>query len=138
MAEKKEYQVQSVMICDDVRHEDNGKEILIGVYTDTIITSKEPPLLLPKLCVRILLRAKKTEFENVSFQIISPSRWEIFSRNMPLTIEKPDEPTVFTAEVIPAPLPMAGVYTIRFGMDIEPRKIGQFEVRVRKPSSDPT
>ena len=31
-----------VIICDDVRREDNGKEIIIGVYTSEIIVSSLP------------------------------------------------------------------------------------------------
>lgn len=138
MAGDKEYQVKSIIVCDDVRREDNGKEILIGVYTDTIVTVKEPPIVLPKLCIRIQLSTKKSEFKNVSCKIISPSRKEIFSGNSPMKIENPDDPTIVTLAFSPAPLPMAGVYSIRFGMDVEPRKIGQFEVRVKEPSSDPT
>jgi hypothetical protein len=39
----------SVLICDDIRREDNGKEIYLGVYSGGIIVPFVP-FILPKLC----------------------------------------------------------------------------------------
>jgi hypothetical protein len=34
--------VKHVVVCDDIRREDNGKEILIGVYSGGIIVPQFP------------------------------------------------------------------------------------------------
>lgn len=45
---KASLQINSVIICDDIRKEDNGKVIFIGVYSGDILVTKLPALL--KLC----------------------------------------------------------------------------------------
>lgn len=42
--------ILSAVICDDVRAEDNGKELLIGVYSGTITVHAIPSLPLPLRC----------------------------------------------------------------------------------------
>jgi len=37
--------INNVIVCDDARTEDNGKAILIGIYTGTINPSKAPALM---------------------------------------------------------------------------------------------
>jgi hypothetical protein len=37
------------MFCDDIRAEDNGKHLLIGVYDDAIVIQSEFPIILPQL-----------------------------------------------------------------------------------------
>lgn len=41
--------LQSSVICDDVRQEMNGKFILIGLFD--VITAKQFPLMFPRICV---------------------------------------------------------------------------------------
>jgi hypothetical protein len=33
---------RTALVCDDVRREDNGKDIIIGVYSDTIVVASFP------------------------------------------------------------------------------------------------
>ncbi len=42
--------ILSVVVCDDVREENNGKEILIGVYSGAITVHMIPSLPLPLRC----------------------------------------------------------------------------------------
>ena len=49
---KPEFKVISIVICDDIRREQNKKHILIGVYSGTIIVG-ELPAVLPRLFFRI-------------------------------------------------------------------------------------
>jgi hypothetical protein len=41
-SKRAELKIISVLICDDVRREENGKEILIGVYSGDIIVTRFP------------------------------------------------------------------------------------------------
>jgi hypothetical protein len=40
------FKVRDVLVCDDIRTEDNGKQILIGVYTGNILLNEFPASLL--------------------------------------------------------------------------------------------
>jgi hypothetical protein len=39
------------IVCDDIRREDNGKEIIIGVYSGSIVVPQFPATLLLSLWV---------------------------------------------------------------------------------------
>ena len=39
------FTVESVLLCDDIRREDNGKAILIGVYSGDIVVPQFPAVL---------------------------------------------------------------------------------------------
>jgi hypothetical protein len=43
------------IICDDVRREDNGKEILIGVFNDTLVIDQVPAMM-ATFAIRFLMK----------------------------------------------------------------------------------
>ena len=47
--------IESVFVCDDVRREDNGKLIIIGVYGRDIGFSQFPATIAPRLVIRFNL-----------------------------------------------------------------------------------
>src|SRR4051794_1678383 len=70
MARKKKsepsFVIRSLLICDDIRQERNGKEIIIGVYTGAIIFPKLPAKLnrvLFRIDVQFLKRVKDFVFQ---------------------------------------------------------------------------
>src|ERR1700722_1974046 len=67
-----ELQILNTLVCDDVRLENNGKEILIGVYNGTVIVDSVPTLL-PTFSIRILLKPTEIREYNVHGAIIGPS-----------------------------------------------------------------
>lgn len=42
MSDRPQLEVKHVIVCDDIRREDNGKEILIGVYSGGIVVPSFP------------------------------------------------------------------------------------------------
>ncbi len=129
---KKSYSVKSLLICDDVRVEHNGKEILIGVYASDIILAQPPPVNLPKLVFRIELIASKSQYKNGEFSIVAPRNQVIFQGRGALEIKEPKKISIVSFEVSPVKLPAVGKYAVRFGLDSDIRKIGEFNVRVRE------
>ncbi len=59
------------VLCDSQRREDNGKRLLVGVYDHTILSSKKPAFIAPKLvgAFEVLERGKHTLY----FRISSPN-----------------------------------------------------------------
>ena len=45
--------IHSGIVCDEVRREDNGKLILIGVYPSNIVVAELPAVLVPWLAVKV-------------------------------------------------------------------------------------
>ena len=73
MAERP-FTIESAIVCDDIRREDNGKAILIGVYFGDVIVPKAPAL----LSVWLWFQARANEtVENIQF------RAEIFNDSAP-------------------------------------------------------
>jgi hypothetical protein len=54
----------STIVSDDCRREDNGKDIIIGVYTEGI-HSAQIPFVLPTLSVRFEILPTKLKYEHV-------------------------------------------------------------------------
>ena len=51
--------IKHMIVCDEVRREDNGKRIIIGVYTNTILVP-EFPFVLPSLTFFSFARASES------------------------------------------------------------------------------
>lgn len=47
--------VENAIICDDVRKEDNGKHLIIGVYPNNMLVPKFPATLAPSLWIQLYL-----------------------------------------------------------------------------------
>jgi hypothetical protein len=121
------YDIVSVIICDDVRQEGNGKEILIGVYNGTIVF-KTLPSEIPKLVFRISVRLHKLDAKKFSIAVQHQSGKEIFSTTGDvLTFDDPYR--IFGAVAGPLTFQEPANYKILFGIDAEPRPIGEFDVR---------
>lgn len=83
--------------CDDIRTEQNGKKILVGVYSGSIEFYGEPPGRMNKLCLSITYFEAKDEIgPPVEFQVFMPGDEDdkpSASVNIPVDIMKhPLEP----------------------------------------------
>lgn len=65
------FQILSALVCDDVRRENNGKEILIGVYSGKIIVPRLPTNIVLMAWLNILVRGP-TEFP-LDIRILDPN-----------------------------------------------------------------
>ena len=69
--ETKNFQVINALICDDVRKEANGKDILIGVYSGNISVKKVPANIM--LSAWINLQIEEPGEFNFEVRVIDPS-----------------------------------------------------------------
>lgn len=124
---QKNYKIHSLLICDDVRKEDNGKEILIGVYLNKIVSHKPLPIILPKLYFRIEFTPNFVGEIDMAVEIISPSRKKIVRGKGTMTV-KDEGRTSVALPFASVNFPEKGIYSIRLGIGRPPRKIAEFEV----------
>jgi hypothetical protein len=66
------FKVHSVVLCDDIRIEQNNKFILIGVYTGSVVVPGLPAELLVSWWIQIL--PEKTGTFELELQLISPEK----------------------------------------------------------------
>lgn len=103
--------VHTILLCDDIRKEFNGKDILIGVYSDGIIVGAYPQIL--PMSVWCLLQPKKTGNYECELRVQAPSG------NPPLTVNfglQADNTQLTTLAVqgMPVHLERDGKLTISF------------------------
>lgn len=56
--------IENVIICDEVRKEDNGKHLIIGVYPNNMLVPEFPANLAPSIWMQLYLdQDKDTEIE---------------------------------------------------------------------------
>lgn len=81
------------IVCDDIRREDNGKQILIGIYTGDIIVSAFPTNL--NLSFWLHLAVEKPGIAKVEVQmLLGPGETQIFRAQSSLETKEPDPFTV--------------------------------------------
>ena len=70
---KKDFNILSFMVCDDIRHEANGKEIIIGAYSKSIIV-RSIPTKLRQLVFRIILEVEQSGTRPIYMSIVGPDK----------------------------------------------------------------
>lgn len=126
------YEVTSSIVCEDVRIEGNGKEILIGVYNETIIVGAMP-YAFPKLCFRFTARVKKPDLLVCAYKLIDPHGNALVDYPVvPVSPYLVGEATIFgfVASVV---FNAEGEYVASFGIGEPP--IPTMRFTVRKPTT---
>lgn len=71
----------AAVLCDDIRREDNGKDILIGAYSSTILVHALPSSPLPLMCWLSLI-IKEPGSLHLSFRATDHNRNAIFQHTI--------------------------------------------------------
>lgn len=134
---ERDYEIKSVIVCDDLREEKNGKEILIGVYNSAMIFGQFPARW-PKLVFRIGTTLQRLDFKRLRVKIVDKNQTQIFSLDQPIdtppSTVSADDTVVIAFSVGSLMFPEPSKYTLLFGLDREPEEI--FSFAVRGPLSD--
>ena len=78
------FKVVAALVCDDVRKEITGKEILIGVYADNVYVGGIPANLNLALYIRALFA--RSEVSNIKFRVLGPGGIQVTPDvNIPLS-----------------------------------------------------
>src|SRR6266566_1320924 len=106
-----DYTVLSVILCEEIRPEQGGKQTLLGVFDDELLVG-EMPAAVTKLSFRVAVKAGKTPLTSFEVRVTSKvSGTKIFevARNL----DKPGRPKHGSAlgfSISPAFLPDEGQY----------------------------
>jgi hypothetical protein len=108
--------LQSSLLCDDVRQEANGKFILIGLFD--AVQSAQFPLILSRLCLVTRWCSGEGEFVQQS-RILKPDQMELLVEGRPLKVRLPsDGATATNVEFfVNVTLPGPGFYWVEVLLD---------------------
>ena len=102
--------VRYVLICDDLRTEDNGKQILIGVYTGGILFSKFPA----QHVITVWCDVEQPEAGKIPLQLkVSFGKKDLFVAQVDMEVHTPAPTAVFAFKI---PVRVESVGTLRFQM----------------------
>jgi len=125
------YKLSYVLMCDDVRQETNGKEILIGVYNDVMLLNSFP-VIFSKLIFRIVIRKakEKSTLNAFTVRLNSPDGKTMVDYSSSVEQVKQSETLViFNIALQGVAIVTPGRYTLFFGIDEKPREVWSFEAR---------
>ena len=127
------HKLVSLIMCDDCRKEDNGKDIIIGVYTGAMI-APVLPFVLPTFALRFEIIPQQLEYQKAVAIMKNPRDEEIFRVEGTLAVSRMDFGASFFYRVSPLPITMQGDHAIFLGLDEEPEQIAVLRV-LHEPSS---
>jgi hypothetical protein len=121
-----------VLICDDIRLEVTGKQILIGTYNEIIVAPSFPAPIM--LAFRVAVRMHRIGFNTCEFRLLSPNGTTLFANGGEIHAQTIDEHVSFAFQNAAIIFPDAGEYSIEFGLDGDVKKVGR--LRLRLPEND--
>jgi hypothetical protein len=122
-----------VIICDDMRREENGKEILIGVYNEEIIAARFPAVIISAV-FRVAVHQERDDFKTARILVKNPDGTTMFDVSQPIMSQTRKIPCVYSFGMVTPTFATAGSYEINFSLDDEMRTVGS--LRVRPPDTE--
>jgi hypothetical protein len=122
------FKIRSVNICDDVRTEQSGKAILIGVYNG-VITFSKMPVRLHRLFVRVEYVGDLPLQHEILTRIRASGKKEMIEMRGNVTTDRSGEPIAISVPFGPIEFDEEHEFDIYFGVDDNVRKISSFSVR---------
>src|SRR5687768_8551281 len=119
----------SVVICDDIRREENGKEILIGVYANLMVFPTLP-IIMGSFATRIEFKSELRVAEDLTVELRDPDANTVFSMSGYMELTGRHGVHVLSVISQDVQFPKEGTYTIFFGRKAWLEPVYSFPVRV--------
>lgn len=104
---------ESLVLCEDIRHENNGKLLFVGVYSDLVQVAKLP-LQMRSLGLAVKAKVFSTGRMTFSVSVADPNGNALLEANGELNYDGEPGHVIWLPIVVgPALLPTEGVYTVR-------------------------
>jgi hypothetical protein len=130
------YKIRSVLICDDVRQEITGKEILIGLYNDSILFNAFPTIM-SQFVVRISLDIFDLSTQKFRMSLIDPKGTTLNNSGAPLNKDMFKDHVTFGFAMQGLTFYLPGKYEIHFALNDDPlEKISDFDVRLPRDDQE--
>jgi hypothetical protein len=117
---------RNVLICDEVREEVGGKQIIIGVYTGAILLPFVP--FFGKITLRFEVKVDQSHFEHVECTLLRPNGSILSHETKTLDVRYPEFPTSIVFPLAGLNFEHTGEYTVLLAMDGTPQVAGKFSI----------
>src|ERR1700730_9880236 len=122
--------IRSVILCDDIRPEMSGKEILIGVYNDSMLFAKIPAVMKP-LVIRVSADILDAAVKPATMHLKDMHQTELWKGEVNISSMNKQEHVAFGFIIQGLTLYAAGTYTLELNLDNDiPQKASDFDVRL--------
>lgn len=130
----------SAIVCDDIRTETTGKDIIIGCYNNVLLVPKVPALL-TSLNFRFLFDQEPSGKHQIHLSIYDPAGKLLISTGGEVVVEEANEPFVVRIGSAPFGLESFGMYEVRSTQSKAPTEdrgslLLEFLVRAPKTSAE--
>lgn len=129
--------LQSSLLCDDVRQERNGKFMLIGIFEGLAVPAERP--VSPRICLVNRWCAGEGTF-SVQSRFVGPDGTTVVAQGQPVPIDlKSDQQVETTVEAfLNIPFRQEGTHWVEVYLDHQMRMRYPLHVRIiRKPDATP-
>lgn len=123
--------VLSVVLCDDIRQEANGKHILIGVYSGVLGIRSLPVTLRLSWWIQLLADPGKYE---IDIRIIGPNDAQLMSGKIMLE-SIAAKPSAFIVPKTAMQIQAEGIVRLEWNANGEWETVGQVEVVIGNPQT---
>jgi hypothetical protein len=115
---KKDISLIDWMLCDDIRREDSGKLMFIGVYLEPKLIIKAVPTLLPQLTFFSKWKSTNSDIDKFDFAVCNPAGEKIVTLSGEMSagqqkIKTPAAVQVIQIGMAPFKIDMSGKYEIK-------------------------
>ena len=119
------FECRSLLLCDEIREEIGGKQIIIGAYSGAILIPYTP-FFAQRLTIRFEINADASRYEHVECTILRPNHSIFHHSEMAYDLKYPEFPfsLYFVATAITFEQP--GEHTVLLAMDSTPTSVGSF------------
>jgi hypothetical protein len=117
----------SLLVCDDCRKEDNGKDIAIGIYTGSLLFVSFPAMV-PYMAFRFEVIPVQKEYGNIQVVLQKEDGKEILRIQGGAVFSSINEPGSFFFKVGPVAFENEGTFKVLLGMDEDPEEVAHFKV----------
>lgn len=113
------------MLCDEVREEVGGKQIIIGAYSGAVLLPFVP-FSGATITFRFKIVVSKTHFDHAECTILRPNRSILQHSTRQFIARFPQFPTTIVFTFTNILFEATGQYTVLLAMDSSPEPVGDF------------
>jgi hypothetical protein len=121
------FEVRSFLICDEVRNEVSGKQLIVGAYAGVILMPFVP-FLGRIFTIRFEIKANRSHFDHVQCTVTRPDNTTFYHYDMPFNISYPQYPMPLVFENYLPNFEHVGDYGVFLAMDSAPIHVGSFTI----------
>jgi hypothetical protein len=118
---------RNVLVCDEIREEVGGKQLIIGAYAGVILIPFLP-FFSPKISVRFEIKVDKPHYDHAECTVFRPNGSIFYHDTRAFDIRYPEFATAIIFVLNGLIFEHTGEYALLLAMDSAPMAVGNFSI----------